>query len=116
MLWETAKIVIKEELKQENQRKLFEKLLFMTIRPEFNNGRLIRSFCSSFYSCFGCFGGSGGFVSVFRCFGGFGGSGGFVSVFRVLVRAACLRRLERVSYNLCTCQDNETKKFHAFSY
>ena len=27
-----------------------------------------------------------------------------------------LRRLERVSYNLCTCQDNETKKFHAFSY
>ena len=53
MLWETAKIVIKEQLKQENQRKLFEKLLFMTILPEFNNGRLIRSFCSSFYSCFG---------------------------------------------------------------
>ena len=24
-----------------------------------------------------------------------------------------LRRLERVSYNLCICQDNETKKFHA---
>ena len=35
MLWETAKIVIKEQLKQENQRKLFEKLLFMIIRPEF---------------------------------------------------------------------------------
>ena len=45
--------MIKEQLKLENQRKLFEKLLFMTIRPEFNNGRLIRSFCSSFYSCFG---------------------------------------------------------------
>ena len=35
VLWETAKIVIKEQLKQENQRKLFEKLLFMIIRPEF---------------------------------------------------------------------------------
>ena len=47
VLWETAKIVIKEQLKQENQRKLFEKLLFITIRPEFNNSRLLRSFSSS---------------------------------------------------------------------
>ena len=67
--------------------------------------RLFRSFCSRFYSCFG---GSGGFVSVFpwlrwfrfgvsvvsvasfRCFGGSGGCGGFVSVFRVLVNAHLL--------------------------
>ena len=43
--------------------------------PGIQNGRLLRSFCSSFYSCFGCF---AGFVSVFsvvsfRCFVGFGG-------------------------------------------
>ena len=72
VLWETAKIVIKEQLKQENQRKLFEKLLFMTIRPEFNNSRLLRSFCSSLIAfsvlSFRCF---GGFVPVvsFRCSG-----------------------------------------------
>ena len=30
--------------------------------PGIQNGRLLRSFCSSFYSCFGCF------VSVFRWF------------------------------------------------
>ena len=28
----------------------------------------------------------------------------------------CLRRLARVSYNLCMCQDNYTEKFRAFSY
>ena len=33
--------------------------------PGIQNGRLLRSFCSSFYSYFGCF---GGFVSVFRWF------------------------------------------------
>ena len=33
----------KKQLKQENQRKLFEKLLFMTIRPEFNNGGAIEA-------------------------------------------------------------------------
>ena len=38
VLWETAMIVIREQLKQENQRKLFKKLLLMTIRPEFNYG------------------------------------------------------------------------------
>ena len=43
VLWETAKIVIKEQVKQENQRKLFEKLSFMTIRPEFNNGVIIEA-------------------------------------------------------------------------
>ena len=77
VLWETAKIVIKEQLKQENQRKLFEKLLFLTIRPEFNNSRLLRSFCSSLIAVsvvsFRC---SGGFVSVFRWFS-FRCSGGF---------------------------------------
>ena len=33
-----------------------------------------------------------------------------------VLKEILLRRLERVSYNLCTWQDNETKKFHAFSY
>ena len=99
MLWETAKIVIKEQLKQENQRKLFEKLLFMIIRPEFKTvgcfDRLVQVFIAVSvvsvvslvsFRCFGGFGGSGGFVSVFRWFRWFR-SGGFVSVFRVLVRA-----------------------------
>ena len=83
--------MIKEQLKQENQRKLFDKPLFITI---FNSItvvllRLSRSFYSSFYSFFGC---SGGFVSVFRwfrcfrfgvsvvSFRCFGDSGGFVPV------------------------------------
>ena len=35
--------MIKEQLKQENQRKLFGKSLFMTIRPEFNNGGAIEA-------------------------------------------------------------------------
>ena len=35
--------MIKEQLKQEYQRKLFEKLLFMTMRPEFNNGGVIEA-------------------------------------------------------------------------
>ena len=76
VLWETAKIVIKEQLKQENQRKLFEKLLFITIRPEFNNSRLLRSFCSSLIA-----------VSVFRWFRWFRWFLFGVSVFRVLVHA-----------------------------
>ena len=82
--WETAKIVIKEQLKQENQRKLFEKLLFMIIRPEFKTVGCIDRFVQVFMAV--------SVVSVvslvsFRCFGGFVGSGGFVSVFRVLVHA-----------------------------
>ena len=84
MLWETAKIVIKEQLKQENQRKLFKKLLFMTIRPEFKTVGCFDRFVQVLIA-----------VSVvslvsavsFRCFVGFGGFGGFVSVFRVLVHA-----------------------------
>ena len=99
MLWETAKIVIKEQLKQENQRKLFEKLLFMTIRPEFKTVGCFDHFVQVFiavsvvsvvsFRCFGGFGGSGGFLSVFRWFRRFRWfrSGGFVSVFRVLVHA-----------------------------
>ena len=102
MLWETAKIVIKEQLKQENQRKLFEKLLFMIIRPEFKTVGCFDRFVQVFiavsvvsvvsFRCFGGFGGSGGsggFVSVFRWFRRFRWfrSGGFVSVFRVLVHA-----------------------------
>ena len=35
--------MIKEQLKQENQRKLFDKSLFITIRPEFNNGGAIEA-------------------------------------------------------------------------
>ena len=35
--------MIKEQLKQENQRKLLEKLLFMTVHPEFNNGDVIEA-------------------------------------------------------------------------
>ena len=42
-VWETTKIGIKEQLKQENQRKLFDKLLFKTICPEFNNGGVIKA-------------------------------------------------------------------------
>ena len=84
VLWETAKIVIKEQLKQENQRKLFEKLLFMIIRPEFKTVGCFDRFVQVFIAV--------SVVSVvslvsFRCFGGFGSSGGFVSVFRVLVHA-----------------------------
>ena len=99
VLWETAKIVIEEQLKQENQRKLFEKLLFMIIRPEFKTVGCFDRFVQVFiavsvvsvvslvsFRCFGGFGGSGGFVSVFRWFRWFR-SGGFVSVFRVLVHA-----------------------------
>ena len=85
MLWETAKIVIKEQLKQENQRKLFEKLLFMTIRPEFKTVGCFDRFVQVFIvvsvvslASFRCFGGFAGFNSVFpvvsfRCFVGFGG-------------------------------------------
>ena len=78
IFWETAKIVIKEQLKQENQRKLFEKLLFMTIHPEFKTVGCFDRFVQVFIAV--------SVVSVvsFRCFGGFGG---FVSVFRVLVHA-----------------------------
>ena len=57
--------MIKEQLKQENQRKLFEKLLFMTVRPEFNDVGVIEAVSIvlfTFYSFFG------GFASVFRCF------------------------------------------------
>ena len=78
VLWETAKIVIKEQLKQENQRKLFEKLLFMIIRPEFKTVGCFDRFVQVFIAVsvvsvvslvsFRCFGGSGGFVSVFRWF------------------------------------------------
>ena len=99
MLWETAKIVIKEQLKQENQRKLFEKLLFMTIRPEFKTVGCFDRFVQVFIAVsvvsvvslasFRCFGGFAGFNSVFpvvsfRWFRWFR-SRGFVSVFRVLV-------------------------------
>ena len=78
VLSETAKILIKEQLKQENQRKLFEKLLFMTIRPEFKTVGCFDRFVQVLIA-----------VSVvsFRCFVGFGGFGGFVSAFRVLVHA-----------------------------
>ena len=93
VLWETAKIVIKEQLKQENQRKLFEKLLFTTIRPEFKTVGCFDRFVQVFIAVsvvsavsLRCFGGSGGFVSVFRWFRRFR-SGGFVSVFRVLAHA-----------------------------
>ena len=69
MLWETAKIVIKEQLKQQNQRKLFDKLLFMTIRPEFKTVGCFDRFVQVFIAV--------SVVSVvslvsFRCFGGFG--------------------------------------------
>ena len=82
IFWETAKIVIKEQLKQENQRKLFEKLLFMTIRPEFKTVGCFDRFVQVFIAV--------SVVSVvsFRCFCGSGGFGGFVSVFRVLVHAS----------------------------
>ena len=89
--------MIKEQLsRQENQRKLFEKLLFMTIRPEFNDGAVIEAVSIVLFKSISFFGGSGGFVSVFRwfrstvsvvsavrwfCFDG------FVSVFRVLAGA-----------------------------
>ena len=78
--------MIKEQLKQENQRKLFEKLLFMTVRPEFNDVGIIEAVSIvlfTFYSFFG------GFVSVFRRFRWFRWFrfDGFVSVFRVLVHA-----------------------------
>ena len=78
-VWETAKIVIKEQLKQENQRKLFEKLLFMTTRPEFSNSGVSIVFVDFSVVSLVSFWFFGGFVSVvsFRCFGGFGGSGGF---------------------------------------
>ena len=86
--------MIKERLKQENQRKLFEKLLFMTIRPEFNNGGCLDRFVQVFiavsvFRWFRWIRFSVSVVSVvsFRFFGGFGGSGGFVSVSRVLVHA-----------------------------
>ena len=67
VLWETAKIVIKEQLKQENQRKLFEKLLFMTIRPEFKTVGCFDRFVQVLIAV--------SVVSVvsFRCFVGFGG-------------------------------------------
>ena len=83
-------------------RKLFEKLLFMTICPEFKTVGCFDRFVQvliavlvvslvSFrcFGGFGRFGGSGGFVSVFRWFRRFRWfcSGGFVSVFRVLVHA-----------------------------
>ena len=99
IFWETAKIVIKEQLKQENQRKLFEKLLFMTIRPEFKTVGCFDRFVQVFIAVsvvsvvsvvslvsFPCF---GGFVSMFRWFRWFRRFrfGGFVSVFRVLVHA-----------------------------
>ena len=86
VLWETAKIVIKEQLKQENQRKLFEKLLFMAIRPEFKTVGCFDRFqvfiAVSVVSLvsFRCFGGSVVPVVSFRCFVGFGGFGGFVPV------------------------------------
>ena len=35
--------MIKEQLKQENQRKLFDKLLFMTTRPEFSNSGIVEA-------------------------------------------------------------------------
>ena len=84
VLWETAKIVIKEQLKQKNQRKIFEKLLFMTIRPEFKTVGCFDRFVQVFIAVsvvsvvslvpvvsFRCFVGFGGFVPVvsFRCFG-----------------------------------------------
>ena len=68
MLRETAKIVIREQLKQENQRKLFEKLLFTTIR----HGGCFDRFVQVFITVS---------MVLFRCFAG------FVSVFRVLVHA-----------------------------
>ena len=64
----------KEQLKLENQRKLLEKLLFMTICPEFNDGGVTEAvsivlfkflWLSNFYSCFGGF---ADFVSVFWWF------------------------------------------------
>ena len=83
-VWETAKIVIKEQLKKENQRKLFEKFLFMTIRPEFNNGGCL----DVLLRCFG------GFASVFRCFQGFRfGVSGFST--------CCVRQYAGV--NVCWC-------------
>ena len=80
VLWETAMIVIREQLKQENQRKLFKKLLLMTIRPEFNYGGEAASIVLF------------KFLYVFRWFRWyrrfrFGGSSGFVSVSWVLVHA-----------------------------
>ena len=94
--------MIKEQLKQENQRKLFEKLLFMIIRPEFKTVGCFDRFVQVFiavsvvsvvslvsFRCFNGFGGFGGSVAVFRWFRRFRWfcSGGFVSVFRVLVHA-----------------------------
>ena len=84
MLWETAKIVIKEQLKQVNQRKLFEKLLFMTIHPEFKTVGCFDCFVQVFIAVsvvslvsFRCF---GGFVSVFHWFRWFCFSVSLVSV------------------------------------
>ena len=92
----------KEQLKLENQRKLLEKLLFMTICPEFNDGGVTEAvsivlfkflWLSNFYSCFvvslisfRCF---GGFLYVFRWFRWFRWFriDGFVPVFPVLVHA-----------------------------
>ena len=72
--------MIKKQLKQKNERKLFEKLLFMTIRPEFNNGGCLDRFVQVFIAfsvvslvSFRWFrsGVSGGLVSIasFLCFG-----------------------------------------------
>ena len=74
-------------------RKLFEKLLFMAIRPEFKTVGCFDRFVQVLIAVsvvslvsFRCF---GGFVSVFRWFRRFRWfrSGGFVSLFRVLVHA-----------------------------
>ena len=62
--------MIKEQLKQENERKLFEKLLLTTIRPEFNNGGVTEAVSIVLFNFFIAF-------SVVSA----------VSVFRVLVHA-----------------------------
>jgi len=41
VLWEAVKIVIKEQLKQQNPRKIFKGVLLMAIRPQFNDGGVI---------------------------------------------------------------------------
>ena len=62
--------MIKEQLKQENERKLFEKLLLTTIRPEFNNGGVTEAVSIVLFDRFWIFFIAFSVVS-FRCFGGF---------------------------------------------
>ena len=60
--------MIKEQLKQENQRKLFDKSFFMTVRPEFNNDGATQAVAMVLFKFSQFFRWFGGFVPVFRWF------------------------------------------------